>query len=324
MRYIYVGNKDLIDQITWGDIEETEGGIYLKNECRVDVVGSFYKFVGLILGNRIGCYSIYHKQAQLRNIKLTSGDLSLLMTEESSYMYPVKYLRWLRDKKRVKIVFVLLNPISVISKGAAERLDIADVIFSYDRTDCEKYGYEHFLTIFSMNTFNKLVDVKVDRDLYDVVYVGTINNRLEKIERIVDYFNEHCISANINIVASSTEDIPPKHYGINYPEYMSYEKIIALDKQSRCILEVLNADQHGVTRRTMEAIALRKKLITNNSEVVNMPFYDSKLIKVLDKDFVFDSEWLYEESDINYSYDGECGPQIICSKIAEILKNYEK
>ena len=59
-----------------------------------------------------------------------------------------------------------------------------------------------------------------------------------------------------------------------------------------CIVEVVKEGQTGVSLRTCEAIAFNKKLLTNNVQIKEMPFYDSRFISVFTDSDEIDTEFV--------------------------------
>lgn len=54
---------------------------------------------------------------------------------------------------------------------------------------------------------------------------------------------------------------------------LSYDKVIEKDRRSKAILDVVQDNQRGLTWRTVEALLLRKKLITTFKDVKQYNFY---------------------------------------------------
>ena len=57
---------------------------------------------------------------------------------------------------------------------------------------------------------------------------------------------------------------------------------------SKAVLDIVQDGQVGLTIRTMETICYRKKLITNNTDVINYDFYNPDNIFVIGKDDIND------------------------------------
>ena len=56
-------------------------------------------------------------------------------------------------------------------------------------------------------------------------------------------------------------------------------------KNTKVILDLMRKNQYGLSFRIFEAMALEKKIITDNEKIKNYDFYSSNNILVLNKDF---------------------------------------
>ena len=70
----------------------------------------------------------------------------------------------------------------------------------------------------------------------------------------------------------------------------------------------------------MEAVILNKKFLTNNSDLVNLPFYNNKFMKIFTDPSAIDWEFVRKKEDVNYDYHNECSP----IKIIERIKYLEE
>lgn len=72
----------------------------------------------------------------------------------------------------------------------------------------------------------------------------------------------------------------------NNREYIPYAKYMEQASQSRCIVDIVKTGEHSCTLRPLEALALHKKLITNNPNVRNYAFYHPQNVFVFGVDDV--------------------------------------
>lgn len=86
--------------------------------------------------------------------------------------------------------------------------------------------------------------------------------------------------------------------------YYSYLEII---EKSNCIVDIVQNGQIGLTMRVMESLFYNKKLLTNNRDIINYPFYSKDNIFVLGQDnFETITSWLnipYNTSVVKYCND---------------------
>ena len=67
-------------------------------------------------------------------------------------------------------------------------------------------------------------------------------------------------------------------------EYITYDENINNVMHTRCIVDIVQANQSDLTLRPLEAMAFRKKLLTNNQNILNADFYNSNNIFVIGND----------------------------------------
>ena len=82
------------------------------------------------------------------------------------------------------------------------------------------------------------------------------------------------------------------YYKIKYKEFrnakmnefnyskISRNKLLDLVKQSKCIIDVPQSYQNGLTMRTFETISAHRKLITSNINVTDYDFYNENNIYI--------------------------------------------
>lgn len=58
----------------------------------------------------------------------------------------------------------------------------------------------------------------------------------------------------------------------------------------------------------MEAVCYNKKLLTNNSQTTEYPYYNSEYMKCFKKVEDIDIEWLTDLKPVNYNYKGDFSP----------------
>ncbi len=79
-------------------------------------------------------------------------------------------------------------------------------------------------------------------------------------------------------------------------EKISVEEVQQIMLSSRCVIDTDIEKQTGVTPRLLWALAIGKKVITTNKDIVKMPFYNSAQIKIVDRDNpILDVDFVKEE-----------------------------
>lgn len=125
-------------------------------------------------------------------------------------------------------------------------------------------------------------DVKCSEQ-YDVFYCARLKNREEQIRKICTFFNDNGFSTYFHLVADQ-EDCWDGKIKIQTKE-LSYRENIMLSAKSRAILNIVNQEEKGtITLRCLEAMYLKKKLITNDTEVKKFDFFNENNIFIIDDD----------------------------------------
>lgn len=233
-----------------------------------------------------------------------------------------------RRKKNVKLVLLLLDSLqahSIHLQGI--RSDIFefswDLIMSFELSDCQQYGFIHS----GMAYYSKLdiAQSKVKNDLYYVgAERGNDGRRLiikEISKRILSYGG----AVDFNMVTTKRLERLNPFYNhvkdeIKYRNHsISYEDVIKGVLNSNCILEVLQEGQEAQTLRYFEAVCYNKKLLTNNQNISQLPFYDERYMRCFSSVEDIDIEWLKRREPIDYGYKGEFSPIHLLEKIKQNL-----
>lgn len=173
---------------------------------------------------------------------------------------------------------------------------VFDKIFSFDKKDVEKYG---FTETTNYNYLGKVSNIHtVIKN--DILYLASFDKRLEKIFLLKNEFVKHKLNYKIIIVGKKTilyrlkSFFSKKNKGVHLKrKRISQEKMLKLYSQSNIIVDIVRENQTGISFRVFEAMALEKKVITNNKSVKLYDFYNPKNIYVINNDdFVLDEFFL--------------------------------
>lgn len=186
-----------------------------------------------------------------------------------------------------------------------------EYIFTFDQDHAEKYNYVYCPTFCSMVADNKSESIEYD------LYLATSNKG--RLPYLLDIYNE-LIKNNVTSKYRIT-DVKKKEQkfgGIIYNHKISYDDVVCEMKKSGCILEFLVPGQAGATIRYYEAVCYNKKLLTNNKNVVNLPFYNPEYMHVFERVEDIDWDWVKERIPVDYHYDGRFSPRHLIDEIIEL------
>ena len=162
-----------------------------------------------------------------------------------------------------------------------------DLLLTFDQADAEKYGLVYHPLVYSQTDIpdNDAIDP------CDVFFVGHAKNRLDDILTAYEKLRGAGLKCDFHISGVAERD---RRFAdeIDYCDKMPYTENLQRIKKSRCMLEIMQKGGHGFTLRACEAIEFDRKLLTNNPEVANAPFYSPDAVSVftdpnsIDTDFV--------------------------------------
>jgi len=144
-------------------------------------------------------------------------------------------------------------------------------VITYDELDAEKFGFGWHTQFFNIKPYQQVSSLKDSSILYDFFFVGYAKNRVKEIENIQALLSSY--TCKFVTVHSASEYIP----------YIEYMKMALL---SRCLVEIVHTGDTSCTLRPLEAMAIHRKLLTNNPIVRNYTFYCPQNIFILGEDDV--------------------------------------
>lgn len=105
---------------------------------------------------------------------------------------------------------------------------------------------------------------------YDFYFLGEAKDRKELIHSIKDTLLEKGYTCNFIVIDA-------------YKDRISYEENIANLQNCRCIVDIVNPNQQGVTLRPLEATFFGKKLLTNSKRDAIIDLYNENNMLLIDQ-----------------------------------------
>lgn len=168
-----------------------------------------------------------------------------------------------------------------------------DLVLSYDKQDCARYGLLYFSTPFSfINPANFM-----KREVSDVYFCGSAKSRYHEILKVYSQCKSKGLSCRFFITGVPIDDRIESNE-ITYDKRISYIDNLSYVYSSRCILEIMQKNAIGYTPRLWEALIYNKHLLSDNADIINSEFYNDKSIHALE-DIENILGWIY--SDVNTS-----------------------
>lgn len=237
---------------------------------------------------------------------------------------PNSYWKKLKEKYDVEYTVYMLN--SVDSYTVTKYKLYKDIQkFNYDvgikniltsqEGDAKKYGFKFCLC--AMSKYKIDAPNQIENDLY---LLNAAKGRLGLFHEVYKCAKLHGgIKLDFRIVEVKKGDqLYPKE--IIYNKYFNYIDNLSAIMKSNCLLEVLGQSMTSPSNHCLEAVLYNKKLLTDNKEVINMPFYNPDYMRVFEKPDDIDWEWVKERIPVEYHYDGRYSPIHMIDQIIELEK----
>ena len=210
----------------------------------------------------------------------------------------------------LKIILYLINSInaqSPIMQGVRPKIKMFDwdCIYTFDKEDAKRYGYKYIgFCYYSSNQFPEKKETT-----NDAYFVGGLKGQRENT--IYDTYN-FLVSKGVKCMFDLMpigNSIPAPLPNVNfYHGWKPYDEILNKVQESNCIIEICQQGQNGATLRYFEAVTMNKKLLTNNKNIINFPFYNPRWMKIFSSVDDIDTEWVKKREPIDYNYQGEFSP----------------
>ena len=241
---------------------------------------------------------------------------------DSPFPFTLRKITQLKRQHNICYAILLLNSwIGEYAKVNKQYIDSSDIdyVFSYDYGDSISQGF-----IFCDMLYSKL-PITSTYSGSDIYYIGGNNGRLKTIHDIFQGIKKQNLTGYFRVTnVSSKEMLYPDD--IKYNQFIDYDKAVEEMSDCNCILELLRDPHKQVcaTLRYYEAVCYNKKLLTNNKNVINLPFYNPDYIHIFEKPEDIDWDWVKERVPVDYHYDGRFSPTHLIDKIIELEEAKEK
>lgn len=166
-------------------------------------------------------------------------------------------------------------------------------LWSFDKGDCEREGMSHNVFCYNYVFLDEINAQAFEKrslhggEICDAFFIGVDKNRLARLLALEDLLQKYDYTTKFILQKAprgSYENSSERERKVLIDKGISYHEIIKLISQSKCIVELQEQGQTGLTLRAMEALFFQKKLLTDNKEVMKCDFYRQENIFVLGHD----------------------------------------
>ncbi|WP_100075776.1 glycosyltransferase family protein [Chryseobacterium camelliae] len=226
------------------------------------------------------------KQYVLDSLEKLGHQDQILVLNPDTFDLPT--LKKIRESTDVMITYLYDNLDRVPVE--CEKLNLFDTIFSFDDSDIEKYGFRK-LTNYIYLPFMPKEQQNPQMDLF---YITSYDNRrVALIKRLAKKLMEMRMKFQIMIIGKKSWKHQLKNILVKIPENVflvfslkkvSHKQLPHYYMNSKILLDLMREGQYGLSFRVFEAMALEKKIITDNGSIKNYDFYNPNNILVLNED----------------------------------------
>ncbi len=203
-------------------------------------------------------------------------------------MISKRILKAFKDRwPRAQRILYLYDSVKNV-KGIINRLSLYNRVISFDPNDCRRYKFEFRPLFCDLEPRESMAEE------YDLCFYGTMYGDRFRIIQNLKLFCENnsykfysfCyLRGRFMLLFYWLTNSGFRKFNkdsISFTAMPSGELEIIASK-SKAILDANDKNQTGLTMRTLEAVGLKKKIVTTNADIVNYDFYNPNNIMVIDR-----------------------------------------
>ena len=193
-----------------------------------------------------------------------------------SNYYSRAVIKYLNTKfPHIRVLVWYNNPISTDTPlSFFEELNCE--VWSFDKEDCQKYALSY------NNQFIDYKRIKPTNEInnkykYDACFIGLDKGRLKVLEDIkkkLDMLGKNTLLYLVDSKYYVKDDRYNSSKTFDYKSPVSYSEVINYEYHSDIIIDVVQKGQKGISLRPIESMYLKKKVISNNREIMEQDFYN--------------------------------------------------
>ena len=188
-------------------------------------------------------------------------------------------LSWIKSHagKNQRLILFCNNRLQTIRNVSVFKArDLGFEIWSYDKNDCLEHGFKHFNQFLNREFYRKS---SLETE-YDAVFVGAKKDRGELILRIKDKMDKTGLKTWFYV--TDMDELPGNMCRDH--KQISYEQYVSIIGKSRAVVDIVSDTNYGLTWRPVEALFMKKKLITNCSSISEMTLYCKDNVYIIGSD----------------------------------------
>ncbi|MDE6301730.1 MAG: hypothetical protein K2M19_08440 [Muribaculaceae bacterium] len=154
-------------------------------------------------------------------------------------------------------------------------------VCTFDPEDARNYGLDY---VGQTYRFPDETDARIQHVGGEVFFIGVDKRRAPKLNEIAAELENEGIGYRFKLLFDkhSRHGQFPRLDACEITTPIPYSEVLNLTRGADCLLDILQPGQTGLTWRVLEAVFFGKKLITDNLNVKNEPFYRPENIYIID------------------------------------------
>ncbi len=152
--------------------------------------------------------------------------------------------------------------------------------WSFDKHDCERYNFTYYHQFISKVIFKQETKKEVD-----FIFIGQDKGRKDFLSQFSKVANKLAYKTFIDI------KIPNKNRGSG-KQTVSYIDYLQSQRKAKCIIDIVQSNQRGMTLRPLEALVYKQKLLSNNQYLKSSKIYHSDNIFIIEDEHSIDFDSL--------------------------------
>lgn len=185
-------------------------------------------------------------------------------------------------KKMITFLYDNLGRIPV-----QDKLHFFDKIYAFDDADIEKHGFERLTNYNYLPYFSQ----EKQQPKTDILYITSFDKkRIEQLFALEKKFEELGLTSKIFVIGKKSwwyqlTSFFRKSSIIFRRKLIKHEELPNYYQDTKIIIDLMRKNQYGLSFRVFEAMAMEKKIITDNEKIQQYDFYHPQNILVLNEDF---------------------------------------
>ncbi|EQA5669858.1 hypothetical protein ACX4ED_001124 [Cronobacter malonaticus] len=244
----------------------------IKNISLSKLSRLIFKFSRLVLP--VGLADLF-----INGFLLVKTDKTATLIFSDDILYYMRFALGLKNKRKI---IVFRNIISRKCMNDIQRLKEAGFeLYTFDPSDAEFFNIDYkgqYLPVYNIQDMGTSTN--------SAYFLGLNKGRKKILVSLAEKLNEKGIVANFTIIDESKKNLFKANKKIAYID--NIRNVI----QSRYIIDIVRVGQNGMTLRALESAFYKRKLITNNPNIIKTDLYHPNNVLVIDEQLNIPDDFL--------------------------------